>query len=122
MATHAPITGAQTRAPAMQMDRHRRRAIETQIAGHLQRVELLIARLDRADALFEDLEEDDHSGSYIDDGEAEGDHGRGLLKALPIYSDDQRRGPVNYRHESADHHAEQCGYVRTPSGRWRRPT
>ncbi len=57
MATTAPITGAPTRAPAFRpLPSHRRKVIAAEIATHLARVDVLIARLDRADAPFEDLE------------------------------------------------------------------
>lgn len=111
MGIHSPI-----------LPRHRRLAIEAEIAGCLQRAELLIARLDRADAPFEDLEDDDPGGTFLDDGEGEGDHGRGLLKELPTYGADQRRGPLNYQQASTDHRAAEMGLVRSPTGGWRHPS
>lgn len=46
MATHAPITGAPTRAPAFL---HLRRRLSAEIETHLSRVDLLLARLNRLD-------------------------------------------------------------------------
>jgi hypothetical protein len=95
---------------------HRRASIEGEIELHLQRVDLLLARLDRADAPFEDLEvtgaEDDfmhHAWDgpgcpIADPGEDEHDReqvnedGSGLLSPLaPVYAVDQSLGPLNER-------------------------
>ncbi len=71
---------------------HRRDAIEAEIETLLQRVTLLIGRLDRADAPIEDLEEE--TDLSVDDGPCDISRA-GLLPILPRYGVDQRRGPVN---------------------------
>ena len=92
-----------------------RHTIETEIEMHMQRVTLLIARLDRADAPFEDLEDDDPSGSLIDNGEASSDDGRELLAMLPAYAVDQTSGPTNERAANNARQAQLYGLV--PNGR-----
>lgn len=113
MAIHAPITGALTRAPSIILTARRRLAIESEIEAHLQRVELLIARLDRADAPFEDLEEDDHSGEH-DGREPE-------ERAVPRYALDQSRGPINVAEETRAFHVRELGLVPNGRGGWMRP-
>lgn len=78
------------------MPPHRRVAIEAEIEAHLQRVTLLIARLDRADGDC-DLEDDDPAGDSLDKGEGEGHFGQGLYTTLPRYGLDQSTGPTNLR-------------------------
>ena len=96
MAVHAPITGAPTRAPAFPRSLRQRETIETEIEMHLRRVDLLLARLDRADAAFEDLEDDDPSGDSLDErGEAPTDNGSEMLRMFPMYAVDQSNGPTN---------------------------
>ena len=88
----------QPRTTSRAMSRRRRHEIEAEIAGCLQRVEVLIARLDRQDAPFEDMEEDDHSGDAIDTiGEAPADDGAPILPIRPLYAIDQTKGPINER-------------------------
>lgn len=70
---------------------HRRIAIEAEIELHLNRVSLLIARLDRADAPFEDLEDDDPAGDNIED---EGERTEYYMNR-PLYWLDQSRGAIN---------------------------
>lgn len=81
-------------------------------------IERLIALLDIVDGDC-DLEDDDPAGS--DNEDAEGDHGRGLLRELPRYGVDQSAGPINYARAERDHQAETMGLVRSPSGGWRHP-
>ena len=74
----------------------RRKEIEAEITGCLQRVELLIARLDRQDAPLEDLEDDDPPGGAADDvGEVGSDDGTIILPTRPLYAVDQTEGPTN---------------------------
>ncbi len=101
MATHAPITGAPTRAPII-LPRHRRIAIESEIEMHLHRASLLIARLDRADAPVEDMEDDDPAGGNIEDDR----EGPELYTLLPRYDLDQSRGPVNEREAARQRYRE----------------
>jgi len=76
----------------------RRRAIEDEIELHLHRVTQLIARLDRLDSRFEDIEDDDPAGDPLDEyGEAATDTGSTLLPTPPIYGVDQSSGPLNER-------------------------
>lgn len=97
MAFHVPTTGAPSRAPA-NLSPFRREAIESEIELHLQRVDFLIRRLDRADAPFEDLEDDDPAGDALDEhGECPTDDGTQLLGTLPLYAADQTAGPINER-------------------------
>ena len=86
MGVHAPLLPA-----------HRRKAIECEIEACLARVSILIGRLDRADAPFEDIEEDDWPGTDLDHGEGEGHFGQGLYTTLPRYGVDQTTGPTNVR-------------------------
>ena len=104
MGVHTPI-----------MPAHQRQRIAAEIELHLQRVDVLIARLDRADAPFTDLEDDDPAGGAIDH-EGEGEE---LLATLPRYGVDQARGPGNERAAAAAHAAAEMGLVRTERG-WRR--
>lgn len=113
MAIHAPITGAPTRALSFR----RRKTIETEIETLLARVEQLLGRLDRADGDC-DLEDDDPPGDILDRGEAPGDNGAGIMRALPIYAEDQRSGPINYAIVSREHYAAEAGIVRSASGGW----
>lgn len=80
------------------MSAHRRKEIEAEIAGCLQRVDLLIARLDREDAPFEDLEDDDPAGGAVDDtGEPNENFEEGIRIGRPRYGVDQSTGPINVR-------------------------
>lgn len=85
--------GAHTRL----MPPHRRELIEAEIERNLQRVTLLIARLDRADEPTMDMEDDDPGGDTLDRGEGEGHMGQGLYRMLPAYGLDQSAGPTNLR-------------------------
>lgn len=97
----------------------RRINIEDEIESHLRRVELLVARLDRADAPFEDLEDDDPGGDALDKGEGEGHFGQGLLPDRPRYGVDQTRAPLNHAVAERDHHARSMGMMRSARGGWR---
>jgi len=81
-------------APIRLISARRRAAIETEIEMHLQRVDLLLARLDRADAPFEDLEDNNDREAVNED--AEGHFGKGLHSILPSYAVDQSPGPINH--------------------------
>ena len=99
---------------------HRRAEIETEIELHLARADFLIARLDGVDAPFEDLEDDDPSGTALDCGEAEGD-GMGLLPTMPLYGVDQRGHPVNHVEAKDAHRFAGMGMIRGDDGKWRWP-
>lgn len=80
MAIHAPITGAPICAPFVPGFRHsfpdvspRRQFLEAEIEVLMDRVTILIARLDRMDPdpdleMDDHAEEDDHSGQCDEDG------------------------------------------------------
>ena len=90
-------------APFRILPHHRRVAIETEIELHLQRVSLLIARLDRADS-DPDLEDDDPAGDPLDEhGEAPTDDGQPLLRMMPLWAVNQATGPLNERVALRDH-------------------
>jgi hypothetical protein len=121
MAIHAPITGAQTRAPANLAAAIRRATIEAEIEASLDRVSALLARLDRDDGDC-DLEDDDPAGDPLDiNGEASSDDGRALSPVLPIWAIDQRREPVNSREPTRQRLIAEMGLVRSPTGGWRLP-
>lgn len=97
----------------------RRAAIEAEIEVHLERVTLLLARIDQDDAADEDLEDDDPAGDYLDlTGEADSDDGRMVLPTTPVWALDQSDGPVNYRQAQREYGAAEAGFVRSPSGGW----
>lgn len=111
------------------MPPHRRVAIEAEIEQHLQRVTLLIARLDRADAPFEDMEDDDPpGGDPLDSCEGPGDfrggcsddggYCSGLLAVSPTYAIDQRKGPTNYAELERARIARNAVEHRHPGGGW----
>jgi hypothetical protein len=109
-------------APNLPAALRRRQRIETEIEGHLARVEILLARLDRQDG-DPDLEdatdaEDDFTfsplaqqyrrtlgagcpisdpggGNVEDEIQADTDNGTDMLKTLPLYAADQTKGPIN---------------------------
>lgn len=73
MATHAPITGARTRAPALNLQlmppkpltKRIRDRIASNIETHLREVDRLIARLDAAD-VDSDLEDSEAGSGCVD--------------------------------------------------------
>lgn len=74
----------------------RRAAIEDEIETLLHRAHLLIARLDRVDAPFADMEDDDPAGDSLDErGEAEDWRPDGAKLPLPVFAVDQTTGPLN---------------------------
>lgn len=79
------------------MSERRRATIEEEIETHLQRVTLLIARLDRADAIHEDMEEDDHDGDPCDRGEPEPWRFEKFTMPMPAYGVDQDTLPTNHQ-------------------------
>lgn len=84
---------------------HVRRAITDEIEQHLDRVDRLIAKLDRADAPAEDLEDDDPSGDTLDEhGESPSDDWRGFLPDKPIYGINQEGEPLNFRSANRAHY------------------
>ena len=99
----------------------RRLAIEAEIEAHLERVTILLARIDGEDARSEDLEDDDPAGDHLDlTGEANSDDGRGLLPIRPIWSLDQTQGPLNFKEASREYAAAELGLVRSSTGGWQR--
>lgn len=100
---------------------HRRVAIEAEIAMHLDRVEYLIARLDRTDG-EPDLEDDDPAGDPLEMyGEAASDDGQPLMATLPLYGVDQSTGPINEHAAARAYRAALVGAVPSGSGGWRLP-
>lgn len=92
MATILPNCGFEPRIVLTRL----RRAAKAEIDIHLPRVELLIARLDRFDAPYEDREDDDPAGDTLDEhGECPTDTGTDVLSLLPLYAVDQTKGPLN---------------------------
>ena len=100
------------------LPRHRRRAINAELEQLLDRVSVLIERLDAADDADRDMEEDDHPGDMLDLlGEAPSDDGRGILAVRPLYALDQTGDPINYAAESRAHRMREMGLVRSDTGR-----
>jgi hypothetical protein len=121
MAIHAPITGAQSRAPANLAAAIRRATIEAEIEASLDHVSVLLARLDRDDGDC-DLEDDDPAGDPLDiDGEAPTGDGRALSPVLPVWAIDQRCEPINSREPTRQRMVAELGLVRSPTGGWRLP-
>lgn len=69
----------------------------------------------------DDQEDDDPAATDIDGGEGEGDFGRGILPERPIYTLDQRSGPINYASAERERIARERGLVRSPTGGWTTP-
>ncbi|MEH3099814.1 hypothetical protein [Sphingomonas adhaesiva] len=107
------------RANPPRLPLHIRAAISAELTMLLDRVDLLIARLDDADDDY-DLEEDDHSGDPLEvNGEAPSDDGRSILPTRPLYAVNQAAGPINYTEAQTAYLAAENGLVCAPNGGWR---
>lgn len=111
--------GVRPANPTNGVPRHVRAAITAELTMLFDRVDVLLARLDRADG-DPDVEEDDHGGTDLDRGEADDDDARGLLPTRPLYGVDQVAGPINHADAQAAYMAAENGLARGPNGGWRR--
>lgn len=99
---------------------HVRAAITVELNLLLDRVDVLLARLDDAEP-DPDLEEDDHSGDPLElVGEALDDDGRGIMPTRPLYATDQSAGPINYAEAQSAYRAEETRLIYTSGNSWRR--
>lgn len=137
MATHAPSTGAPTRAtsipvPPPAITRVLSRFDRDQLAGFIA---VAIDLLDLADGDADregddaDAEDDDPDTGVEDhpdgfdpeqDCEHDGSEHDDVTLRHPIYGVDQSAGPINFREALIEHQALEMGLVRTATG-WRRP-
>lgn len=108
------------RTNTSRLPNHVRAAISAELTMLFDRVDLLLARLDKDDG-DPDLEEDDPSGDPLEvNGEAPDDEARGVLPIRPFYGVDQTSGPTNYAEAQATYLAAENGLVRAPGGGWRK--